>query len=105
MCAQVDTLWVADWVGPADGRHVQPYGGEARRIEDLFLELDGPLWVDGVGYRISDGVFKNLQGARAWVAVHPRPLRAAPAGLHVVLFELDGAIYYGGLQKAVPRSE
>lgn len=99
-CLQNDTLYVADWTGPAYATEVVPYAGEARSIEDLFLELQGPLVVDGVAYHISDGVFKSLHGVRAWVAVHPRRLRASPAALHVVLFERKGAIYYGGLQKA-----
>jgi hypothetical protein len=100
---QTDTLFVADWSGHSDGSQVIPYGGEARRIEDLFAAQQGLLWVDGVGYRVSDGVFKSLEGLRAWVAVRPRPLQAAPTAMHVVLFERAGQIYYGGLQKAGTR--
>jgi len=99
-CVHAAKLWVADWIGPAVGSPVVPFGGESHRIEDLFVELNGQLWVDGVGYRVSDGVFKSLEGARAWVAVRPRSLRASPLGLQVVLFELNGRTYYGGLQKA-----
>jgi hypothetical protein len=105
-----DTLLVADWRGPHRGARldaafttqVVPYDGAATRIEALFEE-SGTVWVDGMGYRISDGVFKGLQGARVWVAVNPRAPSAAPVPLHVVLLELDGAIYYGALQKAVAR--
>jgi hypothetical protein len=99
-CVQAAKLWVADWIGPAVGSPVVPFGGQANRIEDLFAELHGLLWVDGVVYRVSDGVFKGLQGARAWVAVRPHARNASALGLQVVLFELNGHIYYAGLQKA-----
>lgn len=101
--ADPDTLLVADWRGFAREAWQQPavvpYDGPETSLEEFFAARE-VLRVDGVDYRISDGVFRAVEGLRVWVAVRPRPAGAAAVPLYLALCELDGKILYAALHRA-----
>jgi len=104
---QADTLFVYDWTGDTYAANVASYPGTESTIENFFNSSTnlaaGGATSDNVVYAISDGVIKSVEGARAWVATNKRPNSAAATDEHLTLFELNGKIYWGGLQKAGTR--
>ena len=104
---QTDTLFVYDWTGTTYDANVTAYAGTETTIENYFnspsILAAGGMTLGGVVYAISDGVISSVDGTRAWVASSKRPTSAAPTDNYLVLFQLNGKIYYGGLIKAGTR--
>ncbi|RFO97626.1 hypothetical protein DIC66_07120 [Rhodoferax lacus] len=82
--------------GTCDGGHVLGYGVPNARIEDAFA-AQGVMQVDGVDYRLSDGIFRSQHGVRAWVAVKSGVARASQVAPRLMLLERDGQIFCGTL--------
>ena len=104
---QADTLFVYDWTGSTYDANVTAYTGVETTIENYFnsapvLAAGGLNW-DGIVYAISDGAISSMQGTRAWIATNKRPTSARSTDEYAVLFQLNGKIYAGGLQKAGTR--
>lgn len=106
---QADTLFAYDWPGTGTtyGANVTPYSGTETTIENYFnsaaILAAGGDTLDGVAYAISDGAITTIEGVRAWVATSKRPTSVAPTDNYAALFQLNGKIYFGGLQKAGTR--
>jgi hypothetical protein len=82
--------------GACKGPFPGPSGLVGKSIEEAFAVQ--PVWrLDGVDYRISDGIFQALLGMRAWVAVKPRS-PSAGAGQQLVLLEDAGGLRCGTLR-------
>lgn len=101
---QADCVFVYDTSGKTYDANVTPVPTSVTTIEDLFNSASyvaaGGVTVDGVVYPFSGGAIRSIEGVRAWVATNKRPTSASPTDEYVVLFELNGKIYFGGLQKA-----
>lgn len=102
-----DSVFVYDTSGTTYDANVTPVPTSVTTIEDLFNSASyvaaGGVTVDGVVYPYSGGAIRSIEGVRAWVATNKRPASVRPTDEYVVLFELNGKIYYGGLQKAGTR--
>jgi hypothetical protein len=85
-----------------DGDHVLGYGIPNARIEDVFA-AQGVMQVDGVDYRLSDGIFRSQHGVRAWVAVKSGAARASQEAPRLMLLERDGQIFCGTLHALALR--
>lgn len=104
---QADTLFVYDWTTKTFGGNVTAYTGTETTIENFFNSAAnlaaGGTTSDSVTYAISDGTIKSVEGVRAWVATNKRPTSVSPTGEYLTLFELNGKIYWGGIEKAGTR--
>jgi hypothetical protein len=68
--------------------------GTATTIEAAFATGSGNM-----GYRLSDGTLQNVQGLRAWVGNTPDASSSTYITTYWVLFERNGAVYRGLLQR------
>ena len=89
------------WLGPSealavDGRPVLAQGKSQPSIEDAFA-AKGVVHMNGVDYRLSDGIFRSLHGARVWVAVAMRSSKASFDASQPMLIERDGQVFAGTL--------
>lgn len=82
---------------PGNDGSVMACGLHTSRIEDVFA-TSGVLHLNGMDYRLSDGIFKSLHGARAWVAVTVRSSKASAHATRPVLVERDGQVLIGTLR-------
>ena len=92
---------VLAWFGPSDalpvdGRPVLAHGKAQPSIEDAFA-AKGVLHLHGMDYRLCDGIFKGLHGARVWVAVAMRSSKAPYDAGQPMLIERDGQVFAGTL--------
>jgi len=104
---QADTVFVEDTSGSTYDANVTPVPTTVLTLEDLFNSAEfaaiGGVRVDNVIYPFSAGNIRSIEGVRAWVATNKRPTSVMATDTFVVLFELNGKIYYGGLEKAGTR--
>ena len=104
---QADVLFIYDTSGSTYDANVTPVATTVTTVEDLFNSASfvaaGGVTVDGVVYPFSAGSITTIEGARAWVATNKRPSSASATDAYAVLFQLNGKIYYGALQKAGTR--
>lgn len=104
---QADTVFVEDTSGTTYDANVTPAPTTVSTLEDLFnsaaFTTNGGLRVDNVTYPFSAGSIRSIEGVRTWVATNKRPTSSRATDTYVVLFELNGKIYFGGLQKAGTR--
>jgi hypothetical protein len=104
---QADTVFVYDTSGTTFNANVTPVPTTVLTLEDLFnsaaFTANGGVLVDGVVYPFSAGSIRSIEGVRTWVATNKRPASASATEAFVVLFELNGKIYYGNLEKAGTR--
>jgi hypothetical protein len=107
--ARSDVINAKDW--PEDRKtyttSVTPFPGKETTIEEFFLNQKviaaGGYFIDNVPYNLKDGAIERREGVRVWIANSKRPLSAVAYDEYAVLFELDGKIYFGGLEKAGTR--
>lgn len=104
---QADTVFVYDTSGTTYGANVTQVPTTVTTLEDLFNSASfvtaGGVTVDKVVYPFSAGNIVSIEGVRAWVATNKRPASASPTDKYAVLFELNGKIYFGALEKAGTR--
>jgi hypothetical protein len=102
-----DTLFVYDWNGTTYDSNVTAYTGPETTIEAFFgnatFVTAGGWSVDNVLYNLASGTISSKEGVRAWIANAKRPTSALPTDEFLILAELNGKIYVGGLQKAGAR--
>lgn len=96
-----DTLFVYDWAAETFDANVTPYPGAETTIEAFFSSIG--FMLDSKTYALSDGAVSTVQGARTWVAKSPRPTSVFATDNYAAVFELNGKLYFGGMQRAGAR--
>jgi hypothetical protein len=98
-----DTLFALDWSGQTYGSNINGsnfYG----TLEQFFSALlSHTLTIGPVQYTIADGTISTVSGVRAWVAKTPAPASAHPTTSYYALFESNGMIYLGYLERGGTR--
>jgi len=100
---RIDTLYTYDWSGKTYDSNING-SNFSGTLEQFFASItNNTLTIGSQQFTIGDGTISSVSGVRAWVANTAVPASTLPTTGYYTLYEMNGSIYIGYLERANTR--